>query len=81
MTTIYLRGGALLRGYLEPDVDEYTRRLDLDEPAPTLERVLEVLGIPEGLVAFGYADGRLLRLGDRLDDGLTLTLQTPAGGG
>ncbi len=77
---ILLRGPGLLRPYLRPDQDPYTRRLELDGPE-TLRQVLARLGVPEGLVAFGHLDGRILRLDEPVPEGCTLVLQTPAGGG
>lgn len=56
------------------------RRLELPEPAP-LAAILAELGIPTGLVAFGYSDGTLRRLEYTPRDGETITLQKPAAGG
>ena len=77
---ILVRSGAPLRAYLKPDLDAYTRRLDPGGDLSVRE-LMARLGIPEGLVAFGIVDGRLLELDDRVSDGSTVVLQTPAGGG
>jgi len=76
-----VRSGGLLKGYLSPDVDAYTREVELGELPVTLRTLLQRFGIPEGLVAFGLVDGRMLRLDEPVPDGATLILQTPAGGG
>lgn len=78
---VRVRSGGLLRSYLAPDVDAYTREVELDQGPISLRALLQRFGIPEGLVAFGLVDGRMLRLDDLVPDGCTLILQTPAGGG
>lgn len=77
---IYLRSGGKLRDRLKPDVDQYTRRIEVDDDL-TLRQILKVLDIPEGLVAFAFADGRLRRLDHRPADGDVVTLQPPVSGG
>lgn len=79
--TILLRVAGLLKAYVKPDLDEYTRRVTL-EGEPTLKELLAQLGIPDGLVAFGYtSDEQVIRMDDRVPDGCTLVLQNPVGGG
>jgi len=77
---VYLRSGGRLRERLAPDVDHYTRRLEIDG-APTLRDILARLNIPPALVAFGYSQGALRRLDYRPGDGEVITLQPPVAGG
>lgn len=77
---VFLRSGGKLRDRLKPDVDQYTRRVEIDDNL-TLRQILAALDIPEGLVAFAFADGKLRRLDYRPGDGDTVTLQPPVSGG
>ena len=77
---IYLRSGGKLRDKLKPDVDIYTRKVEVDG-TPTLKEILEEIGVPEGLVAFGFADGKVRRLDYRPTEGEVVTLQPPVSGG
>jgi len=77
---IYLRSGGKLRDRLKPDVDIYTRKVEV-EGTPTLEEILEEIGIPDGLVAFAFADGKVRRLNYRPVEGDVVTLQPPVSGG
>jgi len=77
---LLLRSGGKLRDYLKPDVDQYTRRVEVGDDL-TLRQILNVLETPEGLVAFAFADGKLRRLDYRPGDGDTVTLQPPVSGG
>jgi len=78
--TIYLRSGGKLKDHLKPDVDEYTRRVEVDGE-PTLKEILTTLGVPLAFVAFAFTEGRLRRLDYRPSDGETITLQPPVSGG
>jgi molybdopterin converting factor small subunit len=78
--TIYLRSGGKLREHLKPDVDEYTRRVEVDG-SPTLKEILSELDIPLAFVAFAFTGGSFRRLDYRPSDGETITLQPPVSGG
>lgn len=77
---IYLRSGGKLKDHLKPDVDIYTRRVEVEDDL-TLRQILAVLAIPEGLVAFAFAGGKLRRLDYRPSPGEVVTLQPPVSGG
>ncbi len=77
---IYLRSGGKLRERLKPDVDQYTRRVEV-EGTPSLNEILADLGIPDGLVAFAFAEGTFRRLDYRPSEGEIVTLQPPVSGG
>jgi sulfur carrier protein ThiS len=77
---IYLRSGGKLRDRLKPDVDQYTRRVEVDGN-PTIRDILAELDIPEGLVAFAFAEGKLRRLDYQPVEEEIVTLQPPVSGG
>ncbi len=77
---LYLRSGGKLRDHLKPDVDTYTRRVDVEDNL-TLRQILAALDIPEGLVAFAFVRGKFRRLDYRPADGEVVTLQPPVSGG
>ncbi len=77
---IYLRSGGKLRERLKPDVDQYTRRVEV-EGNPTIRDILAELGIPEGLVAFAFAGGKFRRLDYQPAEEEIVTLQPPVSGG
>lgn len=77
---VYLRSGGRLRDRLKPDVDRYTRRVEVDG-TPTLRDILAALDIPPALVAFGYSQGAARKLDYRPSDGEEITLQPPVAGG
>ncbi|NWF99952.1 MAG: MoaD/ThiS family protein [Thermoanaerobaculaceae bacterium] len=80
MMTVYLKGGGLLREYLQPDVDEYTRRVEVAE-GRTLRQILEAIGIRPVHVAMAFVGNRLVNLAYVPSDGETITLRPPVQGG
>ena len=77
---VYLRSGGRLRERLQPDVDQYTRRVEI-AGTPTLRELLAALDIPPALVAFGFSQGKVRRLDYRPCEGEVVTLQPPVAGG
>lgn len=77
---VYLRSGGRLRDRLKPDVDQYTRRIEVDG-APTLREILTAMDIPHALVAFGFSQSTVRRLDYRPSEGEVVTLQPPVAGG
>ena len=77
---IFLRSGGKLRDKLQPDVDQYTRRVEVDGDK-SLREILGEVGVPDSLVAFAFANGKLERLEYRPVDGDVITLQPPVSGG
>jgi len=77
---IFLRSGGKLKDRLKPDVDQYTRRVEV-EGDRSLRDILNEIGVPDALVAFAFANGKLERLEYRPVDGDVITLQPPVSGG
>ncbi len=77
---VYLRSGGKLRDLLKPDVDQYTRRVDVDAGL-SLEEILAELRIATVMVAFAFTDGKVKKLDYVPTDGETVTLQSPVAGG
>ncbi len=77
---IYLRSGGKLKDRLKPDVDQYTRRVEI-EGDQSLRDILNEIGVPDSLVAFAFSNGKLERLDYRPVDGDVITLQPPVSGG
>ena len=77
---IFLRSGGKLKDKLKPDVDQYTRRVEV-KGEKSLREILAEVGVPDSLVAFAFANGKLERLDYRPVDGDIITLQPPVSGG
>ena len=78
--TILLRAGGLLKDYLRPDLDEYTRRVEAAEGTP-LREVLRSIGVPPGHVAMAFVGERLITLSYVPKEGDVITLRPPVQGG
>ena len=77
---IYLKSGGKLREKLKPDVDQYTRKIEI-EAGLSLREILDRFEIPVEQVAFAYVDGHFKRLDFFPEDGQVITLQPPVSGG
>jgi len=77
---IFLRSGGKLRDRLKPDIDQYTKRVEI-EGDQSLRDILNEIGVPDSLVAFAFSNGKLERLDYRPVDGDVITLQPPVSGG
>lgn len=78
--TIYLKSGGKLREKLKPDVDQYTRKVEV-EAGLSLRAILEQFEIPADQIAFAFVDGHFKRLDYQPNDGEIITLQPPVSGG
>jgi len=77
---IYLKAGGSLHRWLKPDLDPYTRRVEVNRE-DSLEEILAKIGIPPSQVALFHSAGRI-RTGDYVpSDGEIITLQPPVAGG
>jgi len=78
--TIYLKSGGKLREKLKPDIDQYTRKVEV-EAGLSLREILDRFDIPVEQVAFAFVDGQLQRLDYYPEEGQTIILQPPVSGG
>ncbi len=78
--TVYLTCGPRLAVYLDPDVDEVTRRFETDG-SPTLQEILQAIGVPDGVFAYGVVGERFVKLDYRPSSGERIRLEVPVGGG
>jgi len=78
--TIFLRAGGQLRAMIKPDVDHYTRKVEI-EGGKTIAEILEHISLNPAFVALMYVDGVMKDLSYKPTDGQTITLQPPVSGG
>jgi hypothetical protein len=77
---VFLRAGGPLREMLEPDVDSYTRRVEIDGDK-TVAEILKSISLDPAYVALIYIEGKIINLSFKPSDGQTITLQPPVSGG
>jgi len=77
---VFLRAGGQLRAMLRPDVDHYTRKVEIDGEK-TVGEILNYISLDTAHVALIHVDGRMKDLSYRPSDGQTITLQPPVSGG
>lgn len=77
---VFLRAGSELRGRLQPDVDDYTRRVET-QPGRSIRDILQDIGLNPALVAFIYVEGKVQKLDYVPSEGQSITLQPPVSGG
>ena len=78
--TLYLRAGGQLRALLRPDIDHYTRKVEIDGEK-TIGEILEDISLDPAYVALVYVDGVMRDVSFKPSDGQTITLQPPVSGG
>ena len=77
---IYLKSGGKLREKLKPNIDDYTKKVEVEQGL-SLKEILNKLEIPSQYIAFAFVDGRFKRLDYFPEDGQVITLQPPVSGG
>lgn len=77
---VYLKAGSVLRERLNPDVDYYTRRVEVSEGS-SIRKILDSIDLSLSFVAFVYAGGRVRGFDYIPRDGEIITLQLPVSGG
>jgi len=80
MKVVYLRSGGKLRDKLEPDIDQFTRKVEVADHL-SVRQILADLRVPEGLVAFAFVDGHFKKLDYVPNDSEIVILQPPVSGG
>jgi len=78
--TVFLKAGGQLRAMIKPDVDHYTRKVEI-EGEKTIGEILEHISLNSAFVALMYVDGVMKDLSYKPADGETITLQPPVSGG
>ena len=78
--TVFLRAGGQLRAMIKPDVDHYTRKVEI-EGEKTIGEILERISLDPAFVALMHVDGVMKDLSYKPADGQTITLQPPVSGG
>ena len=78
--TIFLRAAGQLRAMLKPDVDHYTRKVEIDGDK-TIAEILKDISVDPAYVALIHVDGKMKDLSFRPSNGQTITLQPPVSGG
>jgi molybdopterin converting factor small subunit len=77
---IYLKAGGQLRQMIRPDVDHYTRKVEI-ESGKTVGDILKAISLDPAYVAIVHVDGKIKNLSYVPTDGQTITLQPPVSGG
>jgi hypothetical protein len=78
--TIFLRAGGQLRAMIKPDVDHYTRKVEIDGEK-TIGEILNDISLDPAFVALVHVDGKMTDLSFKPSDGQIITLQPPVSGG
>jgi molybdopterin converting factor small subunit len=78
--TIFLKAGGQLRAMLKPDIDHYTRKVEIEE-GKTVGEILRDIALDPSYVALVHVDGKLKDLSFKPSNGQTITLQPPVSGG
>ena len=77
---IYLRAGGYLRDLLRPDIDCYSKKIEVSEGLAVRE-IIDAIGIQSELIAFVSTHGNIKRLDYVPRDGEEITLHPPVSGG
>lgn len=78
--TIYFKAGGLLKPYLKPDIDEYTRKLEIAE-GQDISDALAQIQIKPSLVSMALLEGKIIPLSYKPKEGDIITLRPPVQGG
>jgi molybdopterin converting factor small subunit len=77
---IFIKAGGQLRAMIKPDIDHYTRKIEIDGEK-TVSEILKDISINPSYVALIHVDGKMKDLSFKPSDGQTITLQPPVSGG
>ena len=77
---IFLRAGGQLRAMLKPDIDHYTRKIEIDGEM-TVGEILKTIPLDPAYVALIHVNGKMKDLSFKPSNGQTITLQPPVSGG
>lgn len=77
---IFLKAGGLLKDYLQPDVDAYTRKVEI-QPGQSLSDILKNIGIRPSLVSMALINGKMVPMSYQPTENDIITLRPPVQGG
>ncbi len=77
---VFIKAGGALQKILQPDVDEYTRKLDIPE-GHTIGEICTLLGINPIQVGMAFRSGKIVPLEYKPLEGETITLISIVKGG
>ncbi len=77
---VFIKAGGQLRAMLKPDVDYYTRKVEI-EGEPTVKEILDFISLDPAYVAIVHVDGKVRDLSYKPQHSQTITLQPPVSGG
>ena len=77
---VFLKAGGQLRTMLKPDVDHYTRMVEIDGEK-TIAEILKFIALDPSYVALIHVNGKMKDLSYKPSEGQTITLQPPVSGG
>ena len=77
---VFLKAGGQLRQMIKPDVDYFTRKVEIDTQK-TIGEILKIIHLDPAFIAFIYCDGKIKDLSFMPSDGQVITLQPPVSGG
>jgi sulfur carrier protein ThiS len=77
---IYLRAAGQLRDLLRPNIDSYTKQIEVPEGL-TIREIVNTIGIQPELIAFAHTKGIIKKLDYIPSEGEVITLQPPVSGG
>jgi hypothetical protein len=77
---IFVKAGGQLRAMIKPDIDRYTRKVEIDGEK-TIGEILKDISLDPRYVALIYVDGKMKDLSFKPSSGQTITLQPPVSGG
>ncbi len=77
---VYFQAGGLLKDYIEPDVDAYTRKIEL-ESGLTVKEIMERINLRPALVSLALSGGKIVPLSYVPRDGEVIVLRPPVQGG
>jgi len=78
--TIYFKGGGLLKEYLKPDVDAYTRKVETTQ-GKTIREIMEQINLKPSLVSMAILSGKVIPMSYMPSEGDIITLRPPVQGG
>ncbi|MDZ4164778.1 MAG: MoaD/ThiS family protein [Smithellaceae bacterium] len=77
---VFFQAGGLLKDYLKPDLDEYTRKIEV-EPGLTVREIMERINIRPAAVSMVLIAGKRIPWSYVPKEGETIVLLPPVQGG